>query len=209
MQGLKKLPELNGCAVVVKCGADAVDGDGRVEGACPNTLQPMPCINDFVLVFLASGSRKETMRVKPSNLRLEMHIAAHAHAVAIGHTVQVTRPCHISHLTHHTSHLTHHTSHLTPHSSHLTPHTSHLTPHTSHLTPHTSHITPHTSHLTPHTSHLTSFILRISHSHPQSTLHSALSQDVQATIGALSSFERGPPINNITTCLQLQPRRSS
>jgi hypothetical protein len=57
---------------IVKSAADTVDGDGRIE------------------VFLASDRKKETMRVKPANLRLEKHAAAEAHAAAVGHTVHVT-----------------------------------------------------------------------------------------------------------------------
>ncbi len=72
MQGLKQLPELNGSMTIVKSAADTVDGDGRIE------------------VFLASDRKKETMRVKPANLRLEKHAAADAHAAAVGHTVHVT-----------------------------------------------------------------------------------------------------------------------
>ncbi len=72
MQGLKQLPELNGCTTIVKAAADAIEGDGRVE------------------VYLASANKNETIRVKPTNLRLEKHVFAEAHAAALDHTVRVT-----------------------------------------------------------------------------------------------------------------------
>jgi hypothetical protein len=72
LQGLKQLPELNGSIVVVKTAADVKEGDGRLE------------------VYLASGSRKDTIRIKPANLRFEQHVMAEAHAASLGHLVNVT-----------------------------------------------------------------------------------------------------------------------
>lgn len=68
---LQNRADLNNCVAVVKCKADPVDGDGRVE------------------VSVGAGSRKEMLRIKPSNLRLEWHLAAESHVTQPGSRVQV------------------------------------------------------------------------------------------------------------------------
>ena len=68
---LQNRADLNNCAAVVKCKSDPVDGDGRVE------------------VSVGSGSRREMLRIKPSNLRLEWHLAAETHVSQTGSRVQV------------------------------------------------------------------------------------------------------------------------
>ncbi len=67
----RQRPDLNGCAAVVKTAADAIEGDGRVE------------------VCVGTGSKKETLRVRPANLRLEWHVAADAHVSCVGRSVLV------------------------------------------------------------------------------------------------------------------------
>jgi hypothetical protein len=68
---LQNRADLNNCVAVVKCKADPVDGDGRVE------------------VSVGSGSRKELLRIKSCNLRLEWHVAAESHVTQPGSRVQV------------------------------------------------------------------------------------------------------------------------
>ena len=64
--------DLNGCAAVVKVAADDVEGDGRVE------------------VSVGCNRSRETLRVRPSNIRLESALAAEAHAACIGRNVFVS-----------------------------------------------------------------------------------------------------------------------
>ena len=64
--------DLNGCTAVVKVAADDVEGDGRVE------------------VSVGCNRSRETLRVRPSNIRLESALAAEAHAACIGRNVFVS-----------------------------------------------------------------------------------------------------------------------
>jgi tetratricopeptide (TPR) repeat protein len=73
LQDLKQRSDLNGCVAVVKCEANDVEGDGRVE------------------VCVGAGSKKETLRVRPANMRLDWHVAADAHVTSIGSGVIVRR----------------------------------------------------------------------------------------------------------------------
>ncbi len=73
MCNLRQRADLNGCLAVVKCKANVVDGDGRVE------------------VSVGTGSKKEMMRVKPVNLRLDWHVAADSHVTACASRVVVRR----------------------------------------------------------------------------------------------------------------------
>jgi tetratricopeptide (TPR) repeat protein len=71
MCNLRQRADLNGCLAIVKCKANVVDGDGRVE------------------VSVGTGSKKEMMRVRPVNLRLDWHVAADAHVTAAASRVVV------------------------------------------------------------------------------------------------------------------------
>ena len=73
LQGLKQRSDLNGCLANVKLAADDVEGDGRVE------------------VCVGTGSKKETLRVKPANMRLDWHSAADLHVTSVGRGVLVRR----------------------------------------------------------------------------------------------------------------------
>jgi len=71
LQDLKQRSDLNGCTAVVRTEADAIEGDGRVE------------------VCVGTGSKKEALRVRPGNLRLEWHAAADEHVACVGCCVLV------------------------------------------------------------------------------------------------------------------------
>jgi tetratricopeptide (TPR) repeat protein len=73
LHDLKQRADLNGCVAVVKCEANDVEGDGRVE------------------VCVGPGSKKETLRVRPANMRLDWHVAADAHVTSVGSGVMVRR----------------------------------------------------------------------------------------------------------------------
>jgi tetratricopeptide (TPR) repeat protein len=69
---LRQRSDLNGCLAIVKSRADVVESDGRVE------------------VSVGMGSKKETVRVKPGNLRLQWHVAADLH-VAMANSRVIVR----------------------------------------------------------------------------------------------------------------------
>jgi tetratricopeptide (TPR) repeat protein len=73
LQDLKQRADLNGCVAVVKCAADDVEGDGRVE------------------VCAGLGGKKEMLRVRPANMRLDWHVAADVHVTSVGRGVVVRR----------------------------------------------------------------------------------------------------------------------
>jgi tetratricopeptide (TPR) repeat protein len=69
LRALKQRLDLNGCIAVVKSAADETEVDGRVE------------------VSVGAGKSKESLRIKPANMRLEWHAAADAHAACLGRRV--------------------------------------------------------------------------------------------------------------------------
>jgi hypothetical protein len=101
LRGLKKNPELNGCIAVVKTVADDEDGDGRLEvyldpgSRQAKTNAPLKCsfmCSCYYAPFMRPKAtiRKDTIRIKPANLRLDWHVAAAMHATRIGHLVRVS-----------------------------------------------------------------------------------------------------------------------
>jgi tetratricopeptide (TPR) repeat protein len=68
---LRQRSDLNGCLAIVKSRADVVESDGRVE------------------VSVRKGSKKEIVRVKPDNLRLEWVVAADLHVATADSRVVV------------------------------------------------------------------------------------------------------------------------
>lgn len=71
LQELKQRVDLNGCVGVVKSAADESEVDGRIE------------------VSVGAGKSKESLRIKPANVRLQWHVAADAHAACVGHRVML------------------------------------------------------------------------------------------------------------------------
>ena len=71
LQDLMQRTDLNACVAVVKAAADAEQRDRRVE------------------VSVGQGKQKERLWIKPANMRLEWHVAADAHAAAVGGRVLV------------------------------------------------------------------------------------------------------------------------
>jgi hypothetical protein len=68
---LQKRQDLNGCVAIIRNKAD--ENDGRIE------------------VCVGMGSKKEMMRIKPANLRLDWHVAADFHESACNSNVLVRR----------------------------------------------------------------------------------------------------------------------
>jgi tetratricopeptide (TPR) repeat protein len=66
LQGLKQRPDLNGCCGVVRSAFDQTDGVDRIE------------------VSVGSGKSKQSLSVRPSNMRLEWHVAADVHVAVVG-----------------------------------------------------------------------------------------------------------------------------
>jgi hypothetical protein len=72
MHDLKQRADLNGCAAVVKNAADIFECDTRLE------------------VSAGAAGKRELLKLKPANLRLEWHVAAEVHATCVGSVVMVS-----------------------------------------------------------------------------------------------------------------------
>jgi tetratricopeptide (TPR) repeat protein len=72
MHDLKQRADLNGCVAVVKNAAEFFECNGRLE------------------VSAGAVGKRELLKLKPSNLRLEWHVAAEVHATCVASVVTVS-----------------------------------------------------------------------------------------------------------------------